>query len=121
MSSTLRRLGPGDRVYGVLPISHVYGLASVCLGTLFAGACLLLEPRYSPQAMTHALRERGITVLQGVPAMYAKLLDHLRRERRKRSRRRALRFMYAGGSPLDPALKAAVEARFGLRCTTATD
>ena len=38
VSGTLRRLGPGDRVYGVLPISHVYGLASVCLGTLFAGS-----------------------------------------------------------------------------------
>jgi len=113
VSSTLRRLGPGDRVYGVLPISHVYGLASVCLGTLFAGACLELEARYSPQAMTRALAHAGITVAQGVPAMYAKLLEHLRATGRPVVAP-ALRFIYAGGSPLDPTLKAGVEREFGL-------
>ena len=113
VSSTLRRLGPGDRVYGVLPISHVYGLASVCLGTLFAGACLSLEARFSPQAMARALAESGITVAQGVPAMYVKLLEHLRAREQPVVAPR-LRFIYAGGSPLDPTLKADVEERFGL-------
>ncbi|EGC99800.1 AMP-dependent synthetase and ligase, partial [Burkholderia sp. TJI49] len=40
MSSTLRRVSPDDLVYTVLPVSHVYGLASVCLGSLYAGATL---------------------------------------------------------------------------------
>lgn len=113
VSSTLRRLGPGDRVYGVLPISHVYGLASVCLGTLFAGACLQLEPRYSPQAMARALHRLGITVAQGVPAMYVKLLDHLRATGQSMNAPQ-LRFIYAGGSPLEATLKAGVERHFGL-------
>jgi acyl-CoA synthetase (AMP-forming)/AMP-acid ligase II len=113
VSSTLRKLGPGDRVYGVLPISHVYGLASVCLGTLFAGACLQLEPRYSPQAMARALAQSGITVAQGVPAMYVKLLDHLRASGQSVNASQ-LRFLYAGGSPLDPTLKAEVERQLGL-------
>ena len=77
ISSTLRRIGPTDHVYGVLPISHVYGLASVCLGSLFGGACLHLESRYTPQKMAKALAQQGITVCQGVPAMYAKLLEML--------------------------------------------
>ena len=111
VSSTLRRLGASDRVYGVLPISHVYGLASVCLGSLFAGACLQLEARYSPPAMVRALGQDGITVAQGVPAMYVKLLDHLHASGDVLAAPQ-LRFLYAGGSPLDPALKAAVEARF---------
>jgi long-chain acyl-CoA synthetase len=113
VSSTLRRLGPGDRVYGVLPISHVYGLASVCLGTLYAGASLVLEPRYSPQAFARALAQDRITVAQGVPAMYAKLLDHLGANAQP-FHAPYLRFIYAGGSPLDPALKAAVEQASGL-------
>jgi acyl-CoA synthetase (AMP-forming)/AMP-acid ligase II len=113
VSGTLRRLGPGDRVYGVLPISHVYGLASVCLGTLFAGACLQLEPRFSPRAFTHALAHFGITVAQGVPAMYARLLEHIRTSGQPLTAPR-LRFVYAGGSPLDPALKADVEQLTGL-------
>lgn len=112
VSSTLRSLGPRDRVYGVLPMTHVYGLASVCLGSLYAGACLQLEARYSPEAMVRALSHDGITVAQGVPAMYAKLLDHLQSRSAPLAAPR-LRFLYAGGSPLDQALKAAVEARFG--------
>jgi acyl-CoA synthetase (AMP-forming)/AMP-acid ligase II len=112
LSSALRMLVESDLVYGVLPISHVYGLASVCLGTLFAGACVHLEPRYSPQALLRALAQDGITVLQGVPSMYAKLLDFLRSSGAPLDAP-ALRLCYAGGSPLTPALKAGAERTFG--------
>ena len=113
VSSALRRLAPGDRVYGALPISHVYGLASVCLGTLYAGACLQLEARFSPRAFAHALAHCGLTVAQGVPAMYVRLLKYLETSSERFSAPR-LRFVYAGGSPLDPALKADVERLSGL-------
>jgi acyl-CoA synthetase (AMP-forming)/AMP-acid ligase II len=113
VSSTLRHLQPGDHVYGVLPISHVYGLTSVCLGSLYGGACLHLEPRYTPQKMAHAMREQGITVCQGVPAMYAKLMEMLKAGGEKLNPPQ-LRFIYAGGSPLDLALKEEVEVYFGL-------
>jgi long-chain acyl-CoA synthetase len=129
-SSTLRSLVSDDRVYGVLPISHVYGLASVMLGTLNAGACLYLVPRYTPHGLLDALRDQGITVLQGVPAMYARLLECLKDARADRQASgqleglaqahagrtlsaRTLRFIYAGGSPLDPTLKREVEHLFG--------
>jgi acyl-CoA synthetase (AMP-forming)/AMP-acid ligase II len=113
VSGALRRLSAKDRVYGVLPITHVYGLASMCLGALLAGGCLVLQARYSPQAMADAFATGGITVSQGVPAMYAKLLEHLS-ARGEPWRAPALRFIYAGGSPLDPALKREVEAVSGL-------
>ena len=111
LSSTLRVLVQTDRVYGVLPIAHVYGLASVCLGTLFAGACIQLEARYAPQAMLQAIARDGITVLQGVPSMYAKLLDYMRSSASALDAP-ALRLCYAGGSPLTPALKAEFERVF---------
>ena len=110
VSSRLRGLTPEDRVYGVLPISHVYGLASVMLGTLYAGASLRLAPRYSPQALIEAIRDGGLTILQGVPAMYARLLEFDRAGWSPAGSR--LRFIYAGGSPLDPTLKKEVEALF---------
>jgi len=113
VSSTLRSLKPGDRVYGVLPISHVYGFASVCLGTMYAGASLQLEARFSPQAFAQALSHLGITVAQGVPAMYTRLLEYVATSGRPFSAPQ-LRFIYAGGSPLDSALKAAVERVSGL-------
>ncbi|GAB7521164.1 AMP-binding protein [Paraburkholderia sp. 2C] len=113
MSSTLRRVGPDDVVYTVLPVSHVYGLASVCLGSLYAGATLRLAPRFAPQAVHHALAEEQISIFQGVPAMHAKLLDYLQTHR-LRWRAPRLRFAYSGGSPLDAALKASVENLYGV-------
>jgi acyl-CoA synthetase (AMP-forming)/AMP-acid ligase II len=113
VSSTLRALRAGDRVYGVLPISHVYGLASVTLGTLFAGASLQLEARFSPQAMLKAITRCGVTVLQGVPSMYAKLLESLPAATVPLDAPQ-LRTSFAGGSPLDPALKAQTERVLGV-------
>jgi acyl-CoA synthetase (AMP-forming)/AMP-acid ligase II len=109
VSSTLRGLTPADRAYGVLPISHVYGLASVMLGTLYAGACLYLQPRFSVDALLRALSEDRLTILQGVPAMYARLLEATGGDACPNK----LRFAYAGGSPLDPVLKRQVEAMLG--------
>ncbi|HTO51656.1 MAG TPA: AMP-binding protein [Burkholderiales bacterium] len=110
--ATLRRVGSGDRVYAALPISHVFGLASVALSTLFAGAALHLVPRFTPEGFAAALAVEGVSVVPGVPAMYARLLDHARRSGKPLSAPRA-RFLYAGGAPLDPQLKADVERVFG--------
>ena len=112
-ASLLRQLSADDRVYTVLPISHVYGLSAVCLASLFAGAALQLEARFDPQQLARALREDGITLMQGVPAMYARLLE-LADSGQLQLQAPDLRFMYAGGSPLDLPLKHAVEQRFGL-------
>lgn len=111
VSSRLRGLDPLDRAWGVLPISHVYGLTSVMLGTLSAGACLHLTPRFTPEGMLAAIRDDGLSIVQGVPAMYARLLEHVGDSAPLASR---LRFAYAGGSPLDPALKASVERLLGV-------
>ena len=110
-SSRLRGLTPDDRAWGGLPVSHVYGLTSVLLGTLYAGACLQLAPRFDAGALLASIRAGELTIVQGVPAMYARLLA-LAGGCAAPIRSR-LRFCYAGGSPLDPALKRAVEALFG--------
>jgi long-chain acyl-CoA synthetase len=109
--ATLRRMGPGDRVYAALPISHVFGLASVALSTLFAGAALHLVPRFTAEGFARALGSEGISIIPGVPAMYARLLDHVHRTGQPLVAPRA-RFLYAGGAPLDPQLKADVERVF---------
>jgi long-chain acyl-CoA synthetase len=110
-SSLVRGLLPSDRAYGVLPITHVFGLASVALGTLYAGASLHLASRYTPAALIDALRNDGLTIVQGVPAMYARLLEYDFGDWNPADSR--LRFIYAGGSPLDQTLKDQVERMFG--------
>jgi acyl-CoA synthetase (AMP-forming)/AMP-acid ligase II len=118
VSSRLRGLVPGDLAYGVLPVSHVYGLTSVLLGTLYAGACLRLAARFTPRAMLDAIRSGGLTIVQGVPAMYARLLELCALDGAgvplTAPLASTLRFAYAGGSPLDPALKRDAERLLGV-------
>lgn len=112
VSGRQRALGPDDRVYAVLPISHVFGLASTFLGTVNAGGCLVLVPKFDPAHLADALAG-GVTVFQGVPAMYAKLLEYLEGAGRTLEVPR-LRYMSSGGAPLDLDWKRRIEARFGL-------
>ena len=109
----LRALTPADRALGVLPLSHVYGLSSMCVGTLLSGAALHLQPRFTPAGLERALTEERVTLCQGVPAMYAKYLEHLASHRRAFSGP-SLRAIYCGGSPLAASVKRDVEATFGL-------
>jgi len=110
---TLRDMKPRDRIYAVLPITHVMGHASVFLGALHAGASLYLASRFSPAACVDVLRRRRITCLQGAPAMFAKLAEHCAAE--SISGFPDMRFIGSGGAPIDPAIKRAAEALFG--CT----
>jgi acyl-CoA synthetase (AMP-forming)/AMP-acid ligase II len=112
ISGGMRGFVATDVIYGVLPLSHAYGLASVFLGGLYAGACFMPCARFDA-AQTLSDIHVGMTALQGVPAMYAKLLAHVRTTGATLSGHR-LRFISAGGSPLDAAIKNAAEDLIGL-------
>jgi acyl-CoA synthetase (AMP-forming)/AMP-acid ligase II len=108
-----RRPAPDDRIYCALPIAHIFGLTSTWLRGLYGGAHVMLVPRFSAAHLADAL-EQGVTVFQGVPQMYAKLLEYARTSGRK-LRAPALRVITTGGAPTEPDLKEAVEQAFGLR------
>lgn len=109
----MREVQPADRVYGVLPMSHVFGLSSVMLGTLYSGASLDCVARYAPQTVADAITKDGITIFPSVPAMCARLLAYGEQEGWSPVGSR-LRYIYAGGAPLDLTLKQEVEAFFAL-------
>ncbi len=114
VSGGLRRLSPEDRCYGVLPLAHVFGLASVFLGSLYHGAALHLVPRFEPAAIVEALERDRLTVIQGVPAMYARFLAHLKAKGLTGVAHPSLRFLSSGGAALDLALKQGIERLFGM-------
>ncbi|SSW70650.1 Long-chain-fatty-acid--CoA ligase [Achromobacter veterisilvae] len=105
-----RGTGPDDRVYSALPISHVYGLSTVALAALGAGATLQLAGRFDIAHAVAALAE-GVTMLHGVPAMYVRLLQA--HEQGTAIAAPKIRLLHCGGAPLDPSLKARIEAIFG--------
>ncbi|RDK11924.1 class I adenylate-forming enzyme family protein [Cupriavidus lacunae] len=108
-----RGLTEYDRSYAALPMSHTMGLTSVMLSTLIAGGSVLVVPRFEVAHLVDALESFSVTLFQGVQAMYTGLLGFLKTEGRSGLKHR-LRYLYAGGSPLDPTLKASVEDIFGL-------
>ncbi len=112
-SSETRGITSADRVYAVLPVSHVFGLSSVFLGSLYQGARLDLVPRFALEAVARALAEDGVTVFQGVPQMFSRLMAHVAATGVPVPGP-TLRYTSAGGAPLEPDLKARVEAMWKL-------
>lgn len=114
VSARIRALTADDRVYGILPMSHAVGLSVVLLGTLISGATLHLSPRFDPAAALEALEKNRLTVMLGVPAMFALLLQYAETKGFESVKFPALRIISSSGAPLDAALKTAVEKFFEL-------
>lgn len=112
-SGESRRVEPGDRIYGVLPISHVFGLASVFLGNMYMGGRVDLVSRFSAERALQAIEGGSISLFNGVPQMYARLLE-LTTIRGRRLDPGRIRYLSSGGAPLDLGLKKRVEAAFGV-------
>ncbi|HEY5207951.1 MAG TPA: class I adenylate-forming enzyme family protein [Stellaceae bacterium] len=114
VSGLLRHLGPEDRVYGVLPASHVLGLSVVLLGALYHGATLHLTARFDPAAILAALERDRLTFIIGAPGLYALMAEYAKLKGIARLENHGLRVIATAGAPLDPTTKAAAEALFGL-------
>jgi long-chain acyl-CoA synthetase len=108
-----RRMDAGDKIYIVLPISHIVGI-SLLIMTLMVGATARLVSRYEPAALAKAIAEERITILNGVPATYQRLLEYKAMAGLKQLERGWLRLIAVAGAPLDLDLKTRVEREFGL-------
>jgi long-chain acyl-CoA synthetase len=93
--------GPGDAVLGVLPLTHAFGQTCTLNAAVLAGARLVMASRCESL--------EGVTVLVGVPSMYARLLAD------EPLRAPALRLCISGGAPLAPELHDAWERATGTR------
>jgi acyl-CoA synthetase (AMP-forming)/AMP-acid ligase II len=108
-----RNMTSADKQYCVLPISHIVGI-SLLIQTLMVGASVRLVVKYSPAALVNAMAEEGITMLNGVPATYQRLLEYKATVGLAKLNRGALRLIGVAGAPLDLDLKARVEQELGL-------
>jgi fatty-acyl-CoA synthase len=62
-----------DRTLLPVPLFHIFGL-SVLAGVLASGGTLVLEERFDPRAILARVAAERITVLHGVPTMFALLM-----------------------------------------------
>src|SRR4029434_5012859 len=104
-SGLLRRTGPDDRIYGVLPMSHIVGYSVLLIATLMHGATLHVVPNADPAARAKALAEQGITTLFGVPATYQRLLEYKAVQGLERLARGRLRMMCVAAAALELVLQ----------------
>lgn len=113
-SGLLRAVVPNDRVYAVLPMSHIVGLSIGLVSTLMFGATNVAVPKYDPAHLAQSFASDGITILSGVPATYQRLLAYKSTAGLSPLNKGRLRLIGVAGAPLDPALKKRVEQELGL-------
>jgi len=113
VAGSLRRFVPDDCLYGLLPISHVFGLGSVLLAAFYYGTRIRLAARFDADAVAHAFAEEGISLLNGVPTVYTRMAEWAAAHGGVLKAPK-LRYVSTGGGPLDPTLKKKTEALLGI-------
>lgn len=112
-SARMREMASDDLILGALPITHVFGLTSMMIASMAAGAQLWLFPRFSAGAVVDAL-QAGVSVLPAVPQMHALIMEEAAARGIDRLPPGRLRYVSSGAAPLDPDWKRRAEDFYGV-------
>jgi long-chain acyl-CoA synthetase len=112
-SANLRQMVHEDVVYGVLPTTHVFGLCSVVVAAIYAGAPVRLAPRFDVAKLYEELRD-GVSLFSAVPQMHALLMQFTKEQGLTALGSKTLRYVSSGAAPLDPTWKREAEAFYGV-------
>jgi long-chain acyl-CoA synthetase len=105
-------LGPGDRVLGVTPFSHVNGLMRSLVASVIAGATLVTRARFERSGVARVIEQHRISVFVGVPFMFEMLADARWPTPVDLS---SLRICISASAPLKPAVSRRFYDRYGCR------
>ncbi|WP_328864035.1 long-chain-fatty-acid--CoA ligase [Streptomyces virginiae] len=108
---TLFHVGPGDVLFGGLPLFHAFGQTCGLNTAVAAGATLSLLTRFHPAAALETIHRDAVTVLLGVPTMYAALVHAELPDGFDAPR---LRLAVSGGASLPVEVLHGFEQRFGV-------
>lgn len=107
-ASAAQAMAQDDVVATMLPLFHVGGLCIQTLPALYAGACVILHPRFDPAAALACFGHDRPTLTLQVPATLKALVDHPGWHDADLS---SLRAVWAGSSLLPEPLLEAFHAR----------
>lgn len=91
-----------DTGLSVLPFFHIYGMTVAMNFTIYAGATMVLLPRFDVVEVLKSIQEYNITLFPGVPTMYALIVDH---PEAKKYNLRSVKFCISGAAPLPPEVQ----------------
>lgn len=100
-------LTPDDIVFGVTTIFHVFGIGPGILGTMAAGASLVLQEQFISAEALELIERHGVTVHYGVPTVFITELRELTRGRYDLS---TLRTGIVAGAPIGDELVRRIRA-----------
>jgi fatty-acyl-CoA synthase len=83
------------------PMFHTAALNMTCLPTLLKGGRLLIEPKFEAAAVIDTIEREHVTLLFGVPTMFAALTESPRWDSADLS---SLRLLLCGGAPVPKSL-----------------
>ena len=109
-AATLLHLTPDDVVLGALPLFHSFGQVVGMGCAVAAGACLTLLARFDPARALEIIKRDQVTVLPGVPTMYAAILHQAGGGADDVA---SLRLCVSGGASMPVELLRAFERQFG--------
>jgi long-chain acyl-CoA synthetase len=96
-------------VLGALPLFHSFGQTCGMNAAIRMGACLSLIPRFDPGKALEIIDRDRVNVFEGVPTMYAAMLNHPEAESYDTS---CLELCASGGSAMPVEVMKAFEDKF---------
>jgi len=109
-ATVIQELRADDVVMGCLPLFHVFGLTVGLNASVIAGSTLALIPRFDPATAIGVIGTERVSIMQGVPTMYAAILNHPAAADLDAS---SLRTCVSGGSAMPLEVMRGFEERFG--------
>ena len=110
VSRGLFDLSEEDVVLGALPLFHSFGQTCAMNNCVGAGATLSLVPRFDPAKALEIIARDKVSVFEGVPTMYAAMLQHPDAGSADTS---SLRICVSGGAAMPGEIMRAFEEQFG--------
>ncbi|MFQ3318876.1 MAG: long-chain acyl-CoA synthetase [Natronomonas sp.] len=86
-----------DKMLGVLPLFHIYGMTVTMLATLYEGGSFWPMAEWDASAALELIESEELTIVHGVPAMYNDVVNHPDADDYDLG---TVRFANAGGSSL---------------------
>lgn len=102
MTNLVLRYRASDVIMSMLPLFSTFGFHYDFMLPAHVGARLLILPKFEPRAAIENIARHRVTVMAGVPTMYARLFDP---ENIKGYDLASLRLLDVGGGPVSDRLK----------------
>ncbi len=109
---TLMPSGPGDVLFGGLPLFHSFGQTCAMNCAMYSGACMTLLPKFDPEQALRICDADKVNIFLGVPTMYMGLLSVPDKDRFDTS---SLRVCASGGASLPMEVLHGIEEAFGVQ------